>query len=210
MPNDALRMTVLLPASPDEVYNAWLDPTQHGEFTGSPAEVEAVVGGAHSAWDGYITGKIVELEPGKRIVQSWRTTEFPVEAGDSRLALTLTAVDGGTELLLEHLDIPEGQGHAYEQGWVEYYFEPMKKHFGKNARHLSVVPELEPEPEPVKKAAPRKAAKKPAKKAAAKKAVAKKKPAKKAAAKKATKKVAKKVAKKKPAKKAKKKAGKRR
>ena len=102
MATESLRMSVVLSASPADVYRAWLDAKEHGAFTGSPAEVNPVIGGRHSAWDGYITGQNLELDPARRIVQSWRTTEFPPEAADSRLRLTLNAVEEGTELLIEH------------------------------------------------------------------------------------------------------------
>ena len=45
-------------------------------MTGAAARIAGRVGAAYSAWDGYIAGKTLELAPGKRIVQSWRTTEF--------------------------------------------------------------------------------------------------------------------------------------
>ena len=218
MATESLRMSVVLSASPADVYRAWLDAKEHGAFTGSPAEVNPVIGGRHSAWDGYITGQNLELDPARRIVQSWRTTEFPPEAADSRLRLTLNAVEEGTELLIEHDEIPEGQGRAYEQGWVEYYFEPMKRHFSKRARPAPVLQLVQPlagevraGPKPAapkKKAAPKKAVKKSAPKKAVKKAAPKKKAAapkklvKKAAPKKkaaAPKKLAKKAAPKKKA-----------
>jgi len=28
-----------------------------------------------------------------------------------------------------HSDIPDGQGDDYRQGWIDYYFEPMKEYF---------------------------------------------------------------------------------
>ena len=45
-------------------------------MTGGDAEVSERVGAAYSAWDGYITGRNVELVPGRSIVQTWRTSEF--------------------------------------------------------------------------------------------------------------------------------------
>jgi uncharacterized protein YndB with AHSA1/START domain len=215
MASESLQLSVVLPASPDDIFKAWLDPKQHGAFTGSPAEVEATVGGRHSAWDGYIWGKNLVLEPGRRIVQSWRTTEFPQEAMDSTLELVFTPVAGGTELALAHREIPEGQGKSYEQGWIEYYFEPMRKHFAARAQNVPLnigqpaePPRAEPKMAPAKKAAAKKAAPKkakarkvPPKKAKAKKAAARKAAPKKAKAKKAAPKKSK--AKAKPAKKSK-------
>lgn len=115
-------------ASPSELYSAWLDSDKHSAMTGGAAECSNQVGAAHSAWDGYITGKNLELTPHSEIVQSWRTSEFASTDEDSRLVVRFEEVDGGTELTLIHTNIPEGQTQ-YEQGWVEHYFKPMGQYF---------------------------------------------------------------------------------
>lgn len=125
------ELTVVLPASPQEIYDAWISSDGHAGLTGSPAKVDGKVGGKFTAWDGYISGKTLELEPGRRIVQAWRTSEFPDEAPDSRLEVLLEAVDGGTKLTLIHSDIPEDQVESYRHGWPESYFEPMRDYFAK-------------------------------------------------------------------------------
>ncbi|HYV43313.1 MAG TPA: SRPBCC domain-containing protein [Myxococcaceae bacterium] len=133
MASDWFEIQTVIPAAPEDVYRAWLDGKEHGRMTGGPARGEPVVGAEHGAWDGYIRGRNLELEPGVRIVQSWRTTEFPEGAPDSRLEVLLRAAPAGTRLVLRHSEIPEGQGASYEEGWVEHYFEPMEKYFGKKA-----------------------------------------------------------------------------
>ncbi len=129
--NNGFELSIVLPASPDEIYNAWMGSEGHTGLTGSPAKVVGKVGGKFSAWDGYISGKTLELEPGRRIVQAWRTSEFPEQVPDSRLEVLLEAVDGGTKLTLIHSDIPEDQVDSYRQGWPESYFEPMREYFEK-------------------------------------------------------------------------------
>ena len=123
------ELTVVLPASPERVYTAWLDSAGHGGFTGSPAVIDPRVGGRFTAWDGYITGETLELEPFHRIVQSWRTDEFPADAPDSRLEILLESQGEGTLLTLRHTQIPNGQAEQYEQGWRDYYFTPMLEFF---------------------------------------------------------------------------------
>jgi hypothetical protein len=141
--------------------------------------VESRIGGRHTAWDGYIEGEILELEPSRRILQSWRSLDFPADSPPSRLELLFNATsDGGVEMTLLHSEIPEGQGTDYEEGWFEYYLKPMQRYFRGES---PLVPEPAQQHAPVKKkAAPVKAK---AKQAASKKtAPAKKKaaPAKKA------------------------------
>lgn len=116
-------------ASPEDLYEAWLEGEAHAEMTGAPATGEAREGAPFTAWDGYISGTNLELRPGERIVQAWRTTEFPEGAPDSRVEITLTATATGTQLRLVHSEIPAGQADNYKQGWKDYYFAPMKEHF---------------------------------------------------------------------------------
>lgn len=127
---ESLEMSVMLPVSAKRLYNAWLDGDEHSAFTGGAAHIDPEIGGAFSAWDGYIEGVTMVLEPYKRIVQTWRATDFPSDALDSRIELLFEAVDEGARLTLRHTDLPEGQSVRYERGWSDYYFTPMREYFG--------------------------------------------------------------------------------
>jgi activator of HSP90 ATPase len=101
-------------------------------MTGSPAQVDGTIGGKFSAWDGYIFGSTLDLMPNQRIVQTWRTSEFPEDAPDSRLEVLLEDVDRGTKVSFIHTEMPEDQMDSYRQGWEDFYFKPMKEYFRKS------------------------------------------------------------------------------
>lgn len=128
---DGFEISTVIPAPPREVFYAWLDGKKVAEFTGGPAQGDDQPGSPFSAWDGYISGTNLEIEPPKRILQSWRTTEFPEDAPDSILEIIFEPHGEGTRLQLSHSGIPAGQGQDYRQGWEEYYFNPLKEFFGK-------------------------------------------------------------------------------
>jgi uncharacterized protein YndB with AHSA1/START domain len=130
----AYTLTTTLPASAQEIYEAWLDSLAHTEMTGSEAIMSDEVGAEVAAWDGYITGRNLELVPGMRIVQSWRTTEFDDEHEDSIITVTLEEVADGTLLTLTHSKVPEAHKSYEGGGWQKHYFEPMKDYFGKRKR----------------------------------------------------------------------------
>lgn len=122
-------VTAVIPASPKEIYDAWLDSEKHSRMTGSPAHATPNVGDSFDAWDGHITGQNLELQPAKRIVQSWRADDYTPQDGHSRIEVTLDAVADGTRITLVHSNVPDNQtGH--EAGWVTHYFEPMQQYFG--------------------------------------------------------------------------------
>jgi activator of HSP90 ATPase len=128
---DQFTTTAKFPAAAKELYDAWLDTKKHGEMTGSTAFVTPGIGGKFSAWDGYIEGTTLELEPNKRIVQAWRSSDFPEGSPDSRVEITFEQVDAGTKVTIKHTNLPDGQGPEFKDGWDEFYFEPMKAYFKK-------------------------------------------------------------------------------
>jgi activator of HSP90 ATPase len=126
---ESIEVSDVFPVTQKDLYLAWLDSRKHGAFTGGGAVIDPAVGGKFTAWDGYIEGKTKELQPFKRIVQSWRTTNFPASSPDSELEVFFETVERGTKITLRHSNIPTGQGQDYKQGWKDHYFTPMKEYF---------------------------------------------------------------------------------
>ncbi len=124
-----IRQSVVLPAKPAEVYDAFMTAKEHAAFTGSKATCDAKVGGKFTAYDGYISGKNLELEPGRRIVQEWQTTEWPAGAAPSIVEFVFKDHKDGTECTMVHSEVPAEQAESYRQGWIEYYWKPLKEYF---------------------------------------------------------------------------------
>ena len=113
-----------------EIYTSWLNSIAHTKMTGGTALASNNIGDNFSAWDGYIKGRNLDLEPYKRILQSWRTLQFEEHEEDSQIEIMLNEVDEKTELILIHTNVPESGGH-YKKGWDNHYFQPMKEYFSK-------------------------------------------------------------------------------
>ena len=128
------KLSCTLPASPEAVYEAWLDSGRHSAMTGAPAKIGKRVGDAYFAWDGYIEGKTLELVPGRRIVQSWRTSEFADGDPDSTITVELEPTKTGTRLTLTHRGVPDDQTDYENGGWRDFYFSPMKAYFARENR----------------------------------------------------------------------------
>ncbi len=119
-----------IPASPREVYDAWLSSRGHRAMTGDQtARITGRLGAKFTVWDGYITGRNLALVPGRRIVQSWRTTKFKDSDPDSQIEVLLRRAPSGTRLTLRHTKVPDGHLHYRDGGWQANYFAPMKKYF---------------------------------------------------------------------------------
>lgn len=127
-----IKQTVVIPkATPKQVYDAYTDPEKLAEFTDSPATGKPVVGGEYTAWDGYIFGKYLDLEDGKRVVQEWTTTDWEEGYPASKLELTFKAVPKGTEISLLQTDVPKAAADEFKRGWRDFYWEPLKEYFAK-------------------------------------------------------------------------------
>ncbi len=126
----SFELSIVISAPPERVYEALTDPKLHAAFTGARASGKPLPGSRFTAWDGYIEGRYLELEPPSRIVQQWSTTEWPEGAPPSRVEFRLLSVPDGTELKLLHSEVPVEQAESYRQGWIEYYWQPLRRYFG--------------------------------------------------------------------------------
>lgn len=130
-PTKMITQKQLIQAKPKQVYEALIDPKKHAEFTGSKATCNPRVGGEFTAWDGYIFGKNIKLKPGRTIVQEWKTTEWPTGYPPSNVEFTFKEVKDGTELTMVHSKVPAEQADSYRQGWIDFYWKPLKGYFRK-------------------------------------------------------------------------------
>jgi activator of HSP90 ATPase len=119
-----IHQEVTFGASPTRIYQALVDAKRFGEVTGAPAAGEAAEGAAFSAFGGHITGRHVELVPGKRVVQAWRAKTWP-EGLYSIVRFELEAHGAGTKLVFDHEGFPADMQEHLAKGWQANYWEKL-------------------------------------------------------------------------------------
>ena len=130
MAKESISLSAEIPASAATIYHDWLDSKGHTAFTGGEAKFKHEVGANFTAWDGYISGTITELEPEKRIVQSWRTAEFAAAEEDSTLEIIVEDLGNNkANFTINHANIPAGDGEKYADGWQQHYINPMLEYY---------------------------------------------------------------------------------
>ena len=135
-----ITQKILVPkVSPKQVYDAYV-PRKTSEFTGSEATGKPFVGGKFTAWDDYISGKFLELEDGKRVVQEWISTDFPDGYPPSMLELTFCGVPKGTEIVMVHSNVPREIADDAAEGWIDFYWEPLKEYFKEQSKRIPNAP----------------------------------------------------------------------
>lgn len=112
-------------ATSQQIYECLMDEKKHSDFTGAKAKIENKVNGTFSVWDGYATGKSLELVAGKKIVQEWYASDWP-EGDVSKLTIEFYEEGDGTVLTLTQIGVPEEFEKNVESGWDEYYWKPLK------------------------------------------------------------------------------------
>ncbi len=121
-----IRQAATFRASTHEVYEALMDSRTHGKFTGGAARISRKAGGRFTVYDGYAEGRNLELIPDRKIVQTWRADDWP-EGHYSQVTFTLTAIRTGTRLSFVQTGVPEESYQDVKQGWIDFYWKPMKK-----------------------------------------------------------------------------------
>jgi len=123
-----IEQSVTFNACPHDVYEALMDSEKHSQFSGAKASISREVGGSFTAYDGALSGTILELVPDTKIVQSWRGSDEGWVLGHySTATFSLEAIDGGTRLTLVQTGVPEQSVEQINQGWQDYYWAKMKQ-----------------------------------------------------------------------------------
>lgn len=112
-------------ASPETLFEMYMDSETHSAATGAPAKMSRELGGSWSAHGGQIGGKNLMILPGRMIVQAWRAAHWRKE-DISVLILCFSKLSDGARLDLVHVGVPEYDHEGVSQGWPKYYWEPWR------------------------------------------------------------------------------------
>jgi activator of HSP90 ATPase len=113
-------------ATPEEIYIALTNPFTIELWTGEPAEMSTEPGSEFSMWEGSITGKNLEFEEGKKIVQQWY---FDGQPEASIVTIKLHPDKNATSVELKHTNIPDIEYTDIAEGWDDSYFGPLEEFF---------------------------------------------------------------------------------
>ena len=122
--NKIIKQSVLLPASPRELYAQYLNSKAHGAITGGKVLISPRIGSRFDAFGGMLTGRVLDLIPGRLIVQAWRSGIFKKADLDSTLVLRFSAKGKGACIDLVHVNVPDHDYRGVNAGWRKYYWKP--------------------------------------------------------------------------------------
>lgn len=113
----------IIPAPPEDVYLALTNPLTIQLWTGEEAIMSTEPNSEFSLWEGSISGKNLEFEPNKKIVQEWY---FGEQEEKSIVTIKLHPHDAGTSVELRHNNIPDADYDDIVEGWNNMYFGALQ------------------------------------------------------------------------------------
>lgn len=120
-----LNKNYIIHAPIEKVWKALTDKNAIEEWGGGPAVMDDKDGTKFSLWDEDIYGTNTKVEKYKRLEQDWFHSGWD---NASKVVFTLREEDGQTHLTLLHKNVPESKARSIEEGWDEYYLEPLKEY----------------------------------------------------------------------------------
>lgn len=123
-----IKQNVTFKAPPKTIYRLLTDSKAHRAVTGAPASISRKIGGRFSAYSGHLSGINVDLAPTKRVVQAWRTRNFPEGIFSMASFILQPTKSGGTQLTLTHRGVPKELIPQIEAGWRKFYWLKIKEH----------------------------------------------------------------------------------
>ncbi len=117
----------IIPAVESDVYSAITNPLTIQLWTGEEAVMSVEPGSEFSLWDGSITGRNLEFEENKKIVQEWF---FGDQLEPSVVTIKLHPHKQGTSVELRHTNIPDEDYDDIVEGWNENYFGSLQDFYG--------------------------------------------------------------------------------
>ena len=121
----SIHQEVTINASPAAVYGVLTTSDAFARMTGGrKAEISKEVGGSISMFGGDIHGCNVELIADQRLVQAWRSKNWP-DGVYSIVRFELTPDGNGTKLVFDQAGYPDGAEKMLKGGWHQMYWQPM-------------------------------------------------------------------------------------
>jgi uncharacterized protein YndB with AHSA1/START domain len=121
--SEPLTLEVMIEASPETVFEFFVDPSKMRRWMGSHVVLDPRRGGVFAVdnGDNHARGAYVVVDPPERVVFTWgwEGSEL-VPPGSSTVTVELEAAEGGTLVRLVHSDLPAGEDVRHSHGWTHY------------------------------------------------------------------------------------------
>ncbi len=128
MATTILQKIVFKNTTVETLYNLYMDAKKHSDVIMAPVNIQNKEGASFTAYDDYITGKNLQLIPGKLIVQSWWASDWNEKETISTFILLLEQKGKDAIANMTHANVPDEQYNSIKEGWDQFYWKPWKEY----------------------------------------------------------------------------------
>jgi activator of HSP90 ATPase len=121
----AISQEITFETTPEKLYGALTQGSEFAAATGAPAEISPDEGGRFSCFGGQITGRHIELQPNKRIIQAWRAGPW-ADGVYSIVSFDISQSGDATILHMRHAGFPDGEAEHLDGGWKKMYWDQLQ------------------------------------------------------------------------------------
>ncbi len=118
------KQYISIEAEPEDVYACLTNPFTIELWSDMPAKMEAKEGTEFEIFEGEIAGKILELEPDKKVIQQWY---FGEQEEPSIVTFKIHPDKGKVSLEMRHTNIPDEAYDEITEGWKKYFLGRIKE-----------------------------------------------------------------------------------
>ncbi len=129
-----IKQSVQFNASPESLFDTYLDSRKHSAIVGSKVSVSKAVGGRFTAFNGMLSGKNLLIVRKKLVIQSWRSHGWKKTDPDSILILMFSKAGRGARVDLVHVNVPNHDLRGVTRGWRRYYWKPWLEYLKRSRR----------------------------------------------------------------------------
>jgi len=96
------------------------------KWTGAKATGKAQAGRRFTIFDEHISGRYLDLQPERHILEEWQTAQWPANAPPSIVEITLEEAGEETQVIVVQSMIPPGHAKSIRQEWTDRYWNPLR------------------------------------------------------------------------------------
>ncbi len=124
-----IKLWTFFKATTYEVFMALTDTEQIEAWSGSYGKV-CKEGGHFEMFDDWVKGKVLVYKQGKELSYTWKGKDWKKEWEPSTVHWRFRKMRFGSKAELVHSGLPTLlQAKWHKNGWKQYFFRPLRKHF---------------------------------------------------------------------------------
>lgn len=121
---NTVNQKYIIKAPIEKVWDGLTNSKLIDKWGAGPSKMEPVKGFEFSLWGGDIFGKNIKVIKNKKLVQEWFAGKWKKP---SIVTFILRKAGEKTVVELNHTDIPDSEFKDIENGWKDYYMNPLKE-----------------------------------------------------------------------------------